>query len=74
MTAPDVVDRALELLLAHDMAGFAGLWAADGTMEFPFAPDGYPRRLDDTTWTPLATAGVVQDPPRRRRGAGGAGR
>lgn len=46
MTAPDVVDRALELLLAHDMAGFAGLWAADGTMEFPFAPDGYPRRLE----------------------------
>lgn len=46
MTAPDVVDRALELVLAHDMAGFAGLWAADGTMEFPFAPDGYPRRLE----------------------------
>jgi uncharacterized protein len=42
----DVVDRAIDLLLAHDMAGFAGLWAVDGTMEFPFAPDGYPQRLD----------------------------
>jgi ketosteroid isomerase-like protein len=44
--ALDVVDRAMDLLLAHDMAGFAGLWAVDGTMEFPFAPDGYPQRLD----------------------------
>lgn len=41
-----VVDRAFELLLAHDMAGFAGLWAVDGVMEFPFAPAGYPQRLD----------------------------
>jgi ketosteroid isomerase-like protein len=42
----DVVDRAMDLLLAHDMAGFAALWAVDGTAEFPFAPDGYPQRLD----------------------------
>jgi uncharacterized protein len=42
----ELVDRAMELLLAHDMAGFAGLWAAEGTMEFPFAPEGYPERLD----------------------------
>ncbi|TWF81764.1 ketosteroid isomerase-like protein [Pseudonocardia hierapolitana] len=46
MTTLDVVDRAMDLLLAHDMAGFAGLWAVDGAMEFPFAPDGYPQRLD----------------------------
>jgi ketosteroid isomerase-like protein len=46
MRTLDVVDRAMDLLLAHDMAGFAGLWAVDGTMEFPFAPDGYPQRLD----------------------------
>lgn len=44
-----VVDRAFELLLAHDMAGFAGLWAFDGVMEFPFAPPGYPRRLTGRT-------------------------
>jgi uncharacterized protein len=41
----EVVDRAMDLLLAHDMAGFAGLWAVDGTVEFPFAPEGYPQRL-----------------------------
>ena len=44
--AHEVVDRALELLLAHDMAGFAGLFAADGVVEFPFAATGYPTRLD----------------------------
>jgi ketosteroid isomerase-like protein len=46
MTTLEVVDRAMDLLLAHDMAGFAGLWAADGTIEFPFAPAGYPQRLE----------------------------
>ena len=42
----ELVDRALELLLAHDMAGFADLFAVDGVAEFPFAPSGYPQRLD----------------------------
>ncbi|TQM46051.1 nuclear transport factor 2 family protein [Pseudonocardia cypriaca] len=46
MTTLEVVDRAMDLLLAHDMAGFAGLWAVDGTIEFPFAPAGYPQRLE----------------------------
>lgn len=46
MNAVDVVDRALDLLLAHDMAAFAGLWAEDGVLEFPFAPPGYPRRVE----------------------------
>jgi len=41
-----VIDRAFELLLAHDMTGFALLWAPDGTMEFPFAGPGQPARLD----------------------------
>ncbi|HWN35867.1 MAG TPA: nuclear transport factor 2 family protein [Pseudonocardia sp.] len=40
-----LVDRALALLLAKDMAGFAALWAPDGVLEFPFAPPGYPSRL-----------------------------
>ncbi|MHA6627416.1 nuclear transport factor 2 family protein [Pseudonocardia sichuanensis] len=44
--ALEVVERALDLLLAHDMAGFAGLWAVDGTLEFPFASEGYPQRID----------------------------
>jgi ketosteroid isomerase-like protein len=42
----NLVDRALDRLLAHDMAGFANLWAEDGVLEFPFAPPGYPRRLE----------------------------
>lgn len=44
-----VLDRAFELLVAHDMHGFAMLWAPDGIMEFPFAGPGRPRRLDGRT-------------------------
>lgn len=39
----ELVDRAMRLLLAKDMDGFADLWAVDGVMEFPFAPPGHPR-------------------------------
>jgi ketosteroid isomerase-like protein len=46
MTPPELLDEALGLLLAKDMSGFADLWAIDGTMEFPFAPPGWPTRLD----------------------------
>jgi ketosteroid isomerase-like protein len=46
MNAQAVVDRALELLIAQDMAGFAGLWAEDGVLEFPFAAPGFPSRLE----------------------------
>jgi uncharacterized protein len=42
----DLVEHALELLLKHDMAGFAGLWAEDGVLEFPFASAGYPARVE----------------------------
>ena len=42
----DLVEHALDLLLKHDMAGFAGLWAADGVLEFPFAGPGYPKRVE----------------------------
>lgn len=41
-----VFERAKELLLGHDMMGFADLWAVDGTIEFPFAPPGRPRLLE----------------------------
>ncbi|CAM4051763.1 nuclear transport factor 2 family protein [Kibdelosporangium persicum] len=46
MTPRELLDKAQELLLAKDMSGFADLWATDGTMEFPFAPPGWPTRLD----------------------------
>ncbi|MGW5722775.1 nuclear transport factor 2 family protein [Amycolatopsis sp. NPDC003865] len=42
----DFVSRALDLLLKHDMTGFAGLWAPDGVLEFPFAGPGYPKRVE----------------------------
>ncbi|MEE1938996.1 nuclear transport factor 2 family protein [Streptomyces sp. TRM 70361] len=41
--AHELVDRLVDRLLAHDMAGFAELWAPDGTADFPFAPPGWPR-------------------------------
>lgn len=37
-----VFDRLTAALLAHDMAAFAEEWAPDGSMEFPFAPPGWP--------------------------------
>jgi ketosteroid isomerase-like protein len=46
MRSDEVVDRALELLLVPDMAGFAGLWAEDGVLEFPFAAPGSPTRVE----------------------------
>ncbi|MGW4206312.1 nuclear transport factor 2 family protein [Streptomyces sp. NPDC004726] len=39
--AHEVVDQLHERLLAHDMMGFADLWAPEGTMDFPFAPPGW---------------------------------
>ena len=41
-----MLDQALDLLLKKDMAGFAGLWAEDGRMEFPFAPEGWPKEVN----------------------------
>ncbi|MFI6173110.1 nuclear transport factor 2 family protein [Nocardia sp. NPDC051052] len=44
-TPTEVVDEALRLLLTKNMVGFAGLWAEQGSIEFPFAPPGYPSEL-----------------------------
>ncbi|MBL6276558.1 nuclear transport factor 2 family protein [Micromonospora fiedleri] len=38
--------RATDRLLTHDMAGFTALYADDAIMEFPFAPPGWPQRLE----------------------------
>ncbi|TYB64406.1 nuclear transport factor 2 family protein [Nonomuraea sp. PA05] len=46
MTPRELVDHALELLLAKDMAAFSRLFAEDGVVEFPFAPPGYPPRVE----------------------------
>jgi ketosteroid isomerase-like protein len=46
MKPQELISHALSVLLAQDMASFAGLWAADGVLEFPFAPPGYPARME----------------------------
>ncbi|WP_406139987.1 nuclear transport factor 2 family protein [Streptomyces sp. NBC_01089] len=46
-TAPaDLFRRSLQLMLDKDMDGWTGLWDDDGVFEFPFAPDGWPERLE----------------------------
>ena len=45
MRPHQLVEYALNLLLTKDMTGFAGLWAEDGVLEFPFAASGYPSRV-----------------------------
>ncbi|MFC4562428.1 nuclear transport factor 2 family protein [Nocardiopsis mangrovi] len=41
-----VFRRMLDLLATKDMDGIAGLWAPEGTAEFPFAEAGAPKRLE----------------------------
>jgi ketosteroid isomerase-like protein len=41
-----VQERHLALMLEKDMPGWVDLWAEDGVFEFPFAPPGFPRRLE----------------------------
>lgn len=40
------LDAAMERIFAYDMPAFARMWAPDGVMEFPFAVDPGPRRLE----------------------------
>ncbi|MDT0612961.1 nuclear transport factor 2 family protein [Streptomyces lancefieldiae] len=50
MSAPtspaDLYRHSLRLLLDKNIPGWVALWAEDGLMEFPFAPDGWPKRLE----------------------------
>lgn len=46
-TAPaDLYRHGLRLLLDKDIAGWTELWDEDGVLEFPFAPEGWPKRLE----------------------------
>lgn len=46
-TTPSALFRhSLRLLLEKDIDGWVDLWAEGGVMEFPFAPEGWPRRLE----------------------------
>lgn len=46
MPATELFRHSLRLLLDKDIPAWTGLWAEDGVMEFPFAPDGWPRLLE----------------------------
>ncbi|NEW72960.1 nuclear transport factor 2 family protein [Streptomyces rhizosphaericus] len=50
MSAPtspaELYRHGLRLLLGKNIDGWVGLWAEDGVMEFPFAPQGWPTRLE----------------------------
>jgi uncharacterized protein len=46
-TSPaELFRHSLRLLLDKDISAWVDLWAEDGLMEFPFAPEGWPRRLE----------------------------
>jgi uncharacterized protein len=50
MSAPtspaDLYRHSLRLLLDKNIPGWVGLWAENGVIEFPFAPRGWPERLE----------------------------
>ncbi|MFE0255518.1 nuclear transport factor 2 family protein [Streptomyces sp. NPDC059010] len=42
----DLYRHGLQLLLDKDIPAWVDLWDEDGVFEFPFAPEGWPRRLE----------------------------
>ncbi|WP_338932809.1 nuclear transport factor 2 family protein [Streptomyces netropsis] len=46
MTAAELYRHGLRLLLEKDIPGWVDLWDEDGVLEFPFAPQGWPERLE----------------------------
>ncbi|MFD5508371.1 nuclear transport factor 2 family protein [Streptomyces sp. NPDC127051] len=55
----DLYRHSLRLLLDKDIASWVGLWSERGSMEFPFAPPGWPGRLEGRT----AIADYMRDYP-----------
>lgn len=50
ISAPaDLYRHGLRLLVDKNIPAWVDLWDADGVLEFPFAPDGWPKRLDGRT-------------------------
>lgn len=45
-TPTAVYRRGLRLLLDKNVAGWVDLWEENGILEFPFAPEGWPQRLE----------------------------
>jgi uncharacterized protein len=48
-TAADVYRHSLNLLLGKDMDGWVALCDDDVVIEFPFAPEGFPSKLEGKT-------------------------
>ncbi|WP_459648614.1 nuclear transport factor 2 family protein [Kitasatospora sp. Ki12] len=46
MTAAELYHHGLRLLLEKDVSGWVDLWDEGGVLEFPFAPQGWPTRLE----------------------------
>lgn len=46
MAPAELYRHGLRLLLDKDIPGWVDLWHEDGVMEFPFAPEGWPGRLE----------------------------
>ncbi|MFI1170338.1 nuclear transport factor 2 family protein [Streptomyces melanogenes] len=46
MAPAELYQHGLRLLLEKDIPGWIDLWDEEGVMEFPFAPPGWPRRLE----------------------------
>jgi uncharacterized protein len=45
--SPELLFRdSLRMMLEKNTSAWVDLWAADGIMEFPFAPEGWPQRLE----------------------------
>ncbi|MEV6394465.1 nuclear transport factor 2 family protein [Streptomyces sp. NPDC051907] len=49
MTAAELYRHGLRLLVEKDIAAWVDLWDEDGVLEFPFAPEGWPARLEGRT-------------------------
>lgn len=46
-TAPvDLYRHGLQVLLDKDISAWVDLWDENGILEFPFAPEGWPKRLE----------------------------
>ncbi|GAA2271506.1 MULTISPECIES: nuclear transport factor 2 family protein [Kitasatospora] len=58
-SAADLYRHSLRLLLEKDIPAWVGLWAEHGVMEFPFAPPGWPQRLEGRA----AIAAYMRDYP-----------
>ncbi|MBV1942474.1 nuclear transport factor 2 family protein [Streptomyces sp. BV286] len=42
----DLFRHGLRLLIDKDVSGWIDLWDEGGVLEFPFAPEGWPKRLE----------------------------